>query len=151
MKLFENLTELKNSEGAFLGSSDWLIITQEMINGFAKSTLDFQWIHTEPERAKHTPFAGTIAHGFLTLSLAAKFLEDILKISSVKMGINYGLNKVRFINVVPVNSRLRMSATIKSVEDFSNNGVKITIDAVIEIEGQTKPACVMEWLVLQFE
>ncbi len=151
MIIFKNLAEIKASEGKFLGTTEWRVITQKMIDDFANATLDFQWIHVDAERAEQTPVGSTIAHGFLTLSLAAKFLEELLNIVSVKMAINYGLNKVRFINVVPVNARLQMSATIKSVEDFADNGVKITIDAVIHIEGQTKPACVLEWIVVQFE
>ncbi len=151
MSIFKNLAEIKSSEGKFLGTTAGRIITQKMIDDFANATLDFQWIHVDAERAKQTPVGSTIAHGFLTLSLAAKFLEELLNIASVKMGINYGLNKVRFINVVPVNARLQMSATIKSVEDFAHNGVKMTIDAIINIEGQTKPACILEWIVVQFE
>lgn len=151
MIIFDNLTALKQSEEKFLGTSEWLAVTQKMIDDFAEATLDFQWIHIDTERAKQMPTGTTIAHGFLTLSLSAKFLEELFKISSLKMGINYGLNKVRFINVVPVDARLRMSATIKSVEDFADNGVKITVDAVIEIEGQKKPACVLEWVTVQFE
>ena len=151
MITFDNISALKHAQEKFLGTTDWLIITQKMIDDFAGATLDFQWIHIDPARAKQTPFGNTIAHGFLTLSLAPHFLESLFKVTSVKMGINYGLNKVRFINIVPVNARLRMSAAIKSAEDFPPTGVKITIDAVIEIEGQKKPACVLEWIMVQNE
>jgi len=117
MLTFTNLTEFAAHAGQPLGESDYLTITQEMVNQFAESTGDHQWIHTDPDRAaRESPYRQTIAHGFLTLSLAPKLMESIYRVESVKMGINYGTNKVRFTNAVPVGSRLRLTATLQQVE-----------------------------------
>lgn len=152
MLTFENLAGLKAALGQQLGTTPYIEITQEMINDFAKATLDFQWIHTNPEMAKQfSPFGTTIAHGFLTLSLAPKFMADLFVVKSVKMGVNYGTNKVRFTDTVPVGSKVRMSAVLTGVEDFPNNGVKIEIKATFEREGSPKPVCVAELLSLFFE
>ena len=148
---FKDLTEFKSMVGKPLPYSNWLTITQEMINDFANATLDKQWVHVDVERAKkESPFKSTIAHGFMSLALLSKMLEDLIHIESVKMGLNYGLNKVRFPHPVPVNSRLQMQASIKEIED-QQGGVKITFSCVVVIEGIEKPACVAEFLAIMFE
>ena len=152
MLTFSNLTEFAAHTGQLLGESDYMTITQEMVNQFADATCDHQWIHIDVERAaRESPFRRTIAHGFLTLSLAPKFMADIYSVDSVKMGINYGTNKVRFTNPVPVGSRVRMRAWLQQVEPQQNNGVRAIVEAVFEIEGADKPACVAELISLLFE
>ena len=148
---FKNLNEFKAMKGKELPTSDWFIITQEMINDFANATQDKQWVHVDVELAKkESPFKTTIAHGFMSLAMISKMLEDLIQIDSVKMGFNYGLNKVRFPNPVPVNSKLRMISSIKNIED-QLGGIKITFSCTIEIKGIEKPACVAEFLAIMFE
>lgn len=148
---FKDLTEFKGMVGKELPYSDWLTVTQEMINDFANATLDKQWVHVDEERAaKESPFKSTIAHGFMSLSLVSKMLEDLIAIDSVKMGLNYGLNYVRFPHPVPVNSKLQMQAVIKDIEDQAE-GVKITFQCKVVIKGFEKPACVAEFLAMMFE
>ena len=148
----KNLAVLKTYEGKALPPTDWITVTQDMVNAFADATLDFQWIHIDVERAKkESPFKTPIAHGFMSVSLASKFLEMAVEVESVKMGVNYGLNKIRFPHHVPVDSRLRMHATIAKVEDYGPNGAKAIWDIVIAIEGIEKPACVAQFLTLMFE
>ena len=150
--VFQNLSELKAQKALTLPPSDWMIVHQQMVNAFADATLDHQWIHIDPERAKReSPFGGTIAHGFMSLSLLTKLMESMVDIKSAKMGMNYGLNKVRFPSPVRVGSRLRLHATPIDFEEFPNNGLKITFHCIIEIENQEKPACVAEWITLIFE
>jgi acyl dehydratase len=144
MRTFTNLSELQAIIGQEVGTTPYLTVTQEMINDFAKATLDFQWIHTDVEMAKQfSPFKTPVAHGFLTLSLAPKFMADLFTVTSVKMGVNYGANKIRFTSAVPSGSNVRMTGTLMSVETIEN-GVRIVMKCVFEIEGQTKPACVAE-------
>jgi acyl dehydratase len=151
MMTFETLSELKTQLGNEIGVTDYLTVTQEMINDFAKATLDFQWIHVDVEMAKkYSPFKAPVAHGFLTLSLAPKFMADLFKVNSVKMGVNYGANKIRFTSPVPVDSRVRMRGTLLTSEDVLN-GVRITMNCIFEIEGQEKPACVAELVSMLFE
>lgn len=145
MRTVNGLEELKALVGQEIGTSEWMKIDQQRINDFADATLDHQWIHINEEKAKMTPMGSTIAHGFLTLSLLPNFMEEIWKIDGIKMGINYGLNKVRFTAMVPVNSRIRMKATLNSLEDVSG-GVQMTVTAIFEIEGNDKPACIAESL-----
>ena len=148
---FKNLEEFKSMKGKNLPHSRWLTITQEMINDFANATLDKQWVHIDEERAKReSPFKTTIAHGFMSLAMLSKMLEDLFLIESLKMGLNYGLNKVRFPHPVPVNSRLQMQASIKDIED-QHGGVKITFSCLVVIDGIDKPACVAEFLAIMFE
>lgn len=148
---FKNLTEFKSMIDKELPNSEWITITQEMINDFANATLDKQWVHIDVERAaKESPFKSTIAHGFMSLAMLSKMLEDLIQIDSVKMGLNYGLNKVRFPHPVPVNSRLQMQSSIKDIED-QKQGVKITFSCTVVIEGFDKPACVAEFLGIMFE
>ena len=144
------LADLRGLKGQEIAVSEWLTITQERINQFADATGDHQWIHVDPERAKDSPFKTTIAHGFLTLSLLPLFTQECIRMPSVRMGVNYGTNKVRFINPVPVGSRLRGRFTIKEVEDIPG-GVQLTMLATIEIEGAEKPACVAESVSRRYE
>jgi acyl dehydratase len=137
--------ELKSKIGEELGVSDWYEVTQERINAFAESTEDFQWIHVEPERAKDTPFGGTIAHGLLTLSLGPKFSYSLFELQGFAFGLNYGYDRVRFPAPVPVGSKLRMRATLSKVDDVAG-GLQITITQTFEIEGGEKPVCVAESL-----
>jgi NADPH:quinone reductase len=149
---FKDISELKTFKGKSLGTSSWQEITQEMINDFAKSTLDFQWIHIDEEKAKQfSPFGKTIAHGLLTLSLSPRFTYELFKVESAKMGLNYGTNKVRFISPVPSGSRVRMKAVLKDIEDMQPAGAKLTIEATFELEGSQKPACVAELLSVVYE
>jgi NADPH:quinone reductase len=150
--VFKDIASLKAHKGKDLGTSSWQEITQEMINDFAKSTLDFQWIHIDEEKAKQfSPFGKTIAHGLLTLSLSPRFTYELFKVESAKMGLNYGTNKVRFISPVPSGSRVRMKAVLKDVEDMQPAGAKLTIEATFELEGSQKPACVAELLSVVYE
>ena len=149
---YKNIAELKAAVGQELTSPGWFDVTQDLVNDFANATKDFQWIHTDPERAKReSPFKAPIAHGFYSLSLIPKFIEDSVTVESVKMGVNYGLNKVRFPHPVPVGSNLRCHFTIVNVEDYPPNGAMVTWKATIEINGVDKPACVAEMISLMFE
>jgi len=138
------LEDLKARAGQHLGYSDWLEITQERVNQFAEATGDYQWIHVDVERAKAGPFGGPIAHGFLTLSLAPGLLKDVWQIEGAKMGINYGLNKVRFPSPVPVGSKLRAGAKLSEVTEIDGGGAQLVLEATFEVEGAAKPACVAE-------
>ena len=150
--VFKDFSEFKSMIGKELPTGNWYTITQQMINDFANATLDKQWIHVDEERAaKESPFKKTIAHGFMSVAMISKLLEEAFSIKSVKMGLNYGLNKVRFPNPVPVNSELRMHTVVKEIEDLANNGIKVTFLCTIEIKGQDKPACVAEFLAALYE
>ena len=127
------------------GVGEWFVIDQDRINAFADATEDFQWIHLDPERAKETPFGGTIAHGLFTLSLGPKFSYEIFTMEGFAFGVNYGYGKVRFPAPVPVNSNLRMRASLLSVDDVPG-GLQITIQQTFEVEGGAKPVCVAESL-----
>jgi acyl dehydratase len=150
--VFENFSEFKLMTDKQLPTGSWYTISQQMINDFANATLDKQWIHIDEKRAaKESPFKSTVAHGFMSVSMISKLLEESFSIKSVKMGLNYGLNKVRFPNPVLVNSELRMHTIVKEIEDLANNGIKVTFSCTIEIKGQKKPACVAEFLAALFE
>ncbi len=140
------IRELESRVGQEVGISPWVLITQERIDTFAKAIEDFQWIHVDPARAKDSPFGGTIAHGFLTLSLLSHLSEQTFAFSDRRMGINYGLNRVRFTSPVPVNSRVRARFTLKEFERIEGSGVQVVWTTVIEIEGAPKPALVAEWI-----
>ena len=129
--------------GEELGSSDWLEIEQDRIDQFAAATGDDQWIHVDPERAKDGPFGATIAHGYLTMSLSNHFLPQIVRVDGISMGVNYGVNKVRFPTPVPVGSKVRAGAELAAVEDVKG-GVQTTMVITIELEGSDRPACVIE-------
>lgn len=144
--IFENFEQIKAFVGQEFGHTEWLTVDQKMINEFAAATLDEQWIHVDTEKAKDSIFGQTIAHGLLTLSLTPKFLEELYEVKNTKMGINMGSDKVRFLNPVLSGSKLRMTGVLKSVSDMPNNGLKMLVEAKIEIEGKSKPACVAELL-----
>jgi len=143
--VFANLDELQAAVGTHLGYSDWLQITQERIDLFADATGDHQWIHVDPVRAAAGPFKTTIAHGYLTLALSNWFLPQIVDVQGISMGINYGVNKVRFPAPVPVGSRLRAGAELTAVDPVAG-GVQATIVITVEVDGGDKPACVIESL-----
>jgi acyl dehydratase len=137
------LAELKALAGQNLGRSDWLEIDQARIDTFADATDDHQWIHVDPVRAADGPFGGTIAHGFLTLSLLIPLWDDILDVRGVTTKVNYGLNKVRFTGPVPAGSKIRAEATLASVEDVKG-GVQAVIDFTVERAGSDKPCCIAQ-------
>ncbi len=147
MKVFESLADVAACVGQEVAVSDWVAVTQEQVDLFAQATGDHQWIHVDVERAKAGPFGAPIAHGFLTLSLLPVFLESALDIRGVRMGVNYGLNRVRFTAPVPVGSRLRARLTLQAVEPIEHGGQQMTWGVVVEREGSDKPACVAESLV----
>jgi acyl dehydratase len=140
------VAELTALTGRHLGYSEWREVTQEQINTFADATDDHQWIHVDAERAAAGPFGTTIAHGFLTLSLLVPMWSEILHFEGVRLGINYGLNKVRFPSPVPVGSRVRAGATLVSVETVADGSLQIVVDFVIEREGSEKPCCIAQGL-----
>lgn len=137
------VAELPSLEGKDLGSSSWLEVSQERINTFADATDDHQYIHVDPERAKDSPFGTTIAHGFLTLSLFIPMWSEILEVSDASTLVNYGLDKVRFTSPVPAGSKIRLNATLKTVAEVKG-GYQLHVDATVEIEGQERPAVVIE-------
>lgn len=148
----ENFNEFRALEGQSLPEGDWMTVTQEMINDFAKATGDFQWIHVDVEKAtKHSPFKKPVAHGFMSVSIISKMLEDLIQVKTAQMGVNYGLNKVRFPSPVLVDSRLRLVGNISNIENYGDTGLKITWNCTVEIEGSEKPACAAEFLSLMFE
>ena len=142
-RVFDTLDAFKAAAGEELGTSDWVTVTQEQINTFADATGDHQWIHVDPEAAAKGPFGTTIAHGYLTLSLLPVFGAEIYEVQNLAFGVNYGANKVRFPNPVPVDSRLRATATLKEIADIAI-GTQATISFVVEREGAEKPAVVAE-------
>jgi len=141
-----SIRELESRVGEEVGVSPWLEITQQRIDTFARAIEDFQWIHVDPARAKHSPFGATIAHGFLTLSLLSHLSESTFSFSDRRMGVNYGLNRVRFTSPVPVGSRVRARFTVSKFEKIEDNGVQVTWSVVIERDGAAKPALVAEWI-----
>jgi acyl dehydratase len=150
MRTISGLEELRRAEGEDLGTSDWHEVTQKAIDDFADVTGDHQWIHVDVERAKQTPFGGTIAHGYYTLSLAPMLNEQILALEGFAFAINYGLNKVRFPAPLPVGSRVRMHAKLKSLEDVPG-GAQMNVEVTFEREGGDKPVCVAETLARVYE
>ena len=150
MKIFQNLNDLTTCIGQEVAVSDWVTITQQQVNLFAEATGDHQWIHVDPEKASKGPFGGTIAHGFLTLSLIPKFFESAFQITNSRMGVNYGLNKVRFTAPVPVGSRLRARMKLLACDPIDNAGVQMTWEVTVEREGAVKPVCVAESLVRRY-
>jgi acyl dehydratase len=140
------MAELPGLVGTELGTSDWHQVTQEHVNQFADATGDHQWIHVDVERAKkESPFGGPIAHGYLTLSLVVPLVAQVLTVTDVAMGVNYGLNKVRFPAPVPVGSKVRASVTLKDVEQVTG-GLQLTLVVTVEREGGDKPVCIAEWV-----
>jgi acyl dehydratase len=138
------LRDLESKVGQEVGISPWVEMTQERIDTFARATEDFQWIHVDPKRAKDSPFGGTIAHGFLTLSMLPKLSESTFEFSDRKMGVNYGLNKVRFTSPVPAGAKIRGRFVLARYEKIEGNGVQTTWSVTMEREGGEKPVCVLE-------
>ena len=146
MRTIPGLDELKQAEGDDLGTSDWHEVSQDAIDAFADVTGDHQWIHVDPERAKQTPFGGTIAHGYYTLSLAPKLTDEVMKMDGFAFAVNYGLNKVRFPAPVLVDSKVRASPKVKEVTDVPG-GAQCVFEVTFEREGTEKPVCVAETVV----
>ena len=154
MKTITGLDGLRQAEGETLGTSDWHEVTQADIDAFADVTGDHQWIHVDPERAKDTPFGGTIAHGFLTLSMLVHLTASIpsgdpARFQGVMMGVNYGFEKIRFVNPVRVGKRIRASAVLADVQ-LKGSQIQTTRTITVEIEGEDKPALVADWLTRMF-
>ena len=150
-KDIQGIAGLKELEGQHLGYSDWLEITQERVNTFADATGDHQWIHVDPERAKDGPFGGTIAHGYLTLSLGPVLMPTNLTVSGVRIGVNYGADKVRFLSPVKVGSNVRLGAELSKIDELPGNGAQVYMTFTFEIEGSDKPACVAEIIFRYYE
>jgi acyl dehydratase len=144
MRTVNGLEEMQTLVGQELGVSDWHLVTQEEINLFAEATHDHQWIHVDPERCKReSPFGGPIAHGYYTIALAPALLAQVLAVHGVRMGVNYGLNKMRLPSPVPVGSRVRLRATLAGYEPIAG-GASATLGMTFEVEHQAKPSCVAE-------
>jgi acyl dehydratase len=144
MSTTTTMAEIPGLVGTELGTSDWFEVTQQNVNLFAEATGDHQWIHVDVERAKaESPYKGPIAHGYLTLSLLVPMLAQVLVVTDSAMGVNYGLNKVRFPSHVPVGSKVRVTATLTDVQEFPG-GLQLTLSCVVEREGESKPVCVAE-------
>jgi acyl dehydratase len=139
----QGIDGLKDKVGAHLGYSEWHQITQEQVNLFADATGDHQWIHVDVERATKGPFGSPIAHGYLTLSLAPMLLDEIVRVDGISMGVNYGINKLRFPSPVPVGSKVRAGATLSALDEFAG-GAQGTMDITFEVEGKDKPVCVAQ-------
>jgi acyl dehydratase len=139
------IDDFKSLVGTELGHSEWVTVDQDRIDLFADATGDHQWIHVDPERAKDGPFGGTIAHGYLTLSLAPALLQQIITVQGMAFGVNYGCNKVRFPSPVPVGSDVRLGATVAAVDEVEGGrGVQVALDLILEVRQATKPACVAQ-------
>ena len=150
MRTIASLADVPSLVGQEVATSDWITITQEQVNQFADATGDHQWIHVDVEKARAGPFGGPIAHGFLTLSLLPRFFETAIAIEGARMGVNYGLNKVRFTSPVPVGSRLRARMTLLACEPIDHGGMQMTWKVVVEREGGDKPVCIAESIGLRY-
>ena len=150
MKIFKTLSDLAACVGQEVAVSDWITITQQQVDLFADATGDHQWIHVDPAKAAAGPFGGAIAHGFLTLSLLPRFFESSFEVAASRMGVNYGLNKVRFMAPVPVGSRLRARMELLSAEPIDGSGMQMAWEVTVEREGAKKPVCVAESLVRRY-
>ena len=146
MKIFDGLSEFAAASGEELGVTDWLVVDQARIDQFAEATEDRQWIHVDPDKAAGGPFGGTIAHGLLTLSQLPHFMPQLYSVDRVKMAINYGFNKVRFITQLPVGVKLRAPSMVSEVTEVSG-GLQATLVTTMEIDGASKPAAVIESIV----
>ena len=144
MESYHGVADLEKAIGQEVGPTEWFTIDQARINGFADDTEDHQWIHVDPERAAAGPFGATVAHGYLTLSLVSYFMSQLRRIDGARMGVNYGLNKVRFPAPVRVGSRIRARATLISLDKVGDNVVQVVNRVTIEVEGIEKPACVAD-------
>jgi acyl dehydratase len=140
------LPALKQFVGRSLGATDWVVVTQEQIDRFADATGDHQWIHVDVERAKkESPFQGTIAHGYLTISLAPALLPQLVRVDGIRMGVNYGIDSMRLPSPVPAGAKLRLAATLKDVREMPGGaGARVTYALTFEVEGAAKPACVAD-------
>jgi len=143
MRTFNGVDELQAAVGEHLGHSDWHEVTQQQVDTFADATGDHQWIHVDPEKAKSGPFGGTIAHGYLTLSMIPMLAWEVYEVKGITMGINYGSNKVRFPTPVPVGSRVRAGVEVAEVTP-GPKGVQCVFKVTVELEGSDRPACVAE-------
>jgi acyl dehydratase len=143
MRTFKDVAELEQAVGSHLGYSDWHTVTQDQINTFAEATGDYQWIHVDPPKAAQGPFGSTIAHGYLTLSLVPQLIWQVYKVEGVKMGVNYGANRLRFPSPLPVDSKVRAGVELLSATS-SGRGHEVTAKVTIEREGSNKPVCVVE-------
>jgi acyl dehydratase len=150
MRTFDKLADLAALVGQEVAVSDWIPVTQQQVNLFAEATGDHQWIHVDVERARQGPFGAPIAHGFLTLSLLPKFFESALEVLDTRMGVNYGLNRVRFTAPVPVGSRLRARMSLVACEPIADNGYQMTWSVAVEREGSDKPVCIAESLTRRY-
>ncbi|MCA3239209.1 MAG: MaoC family dehydratase [Curvibacter sp.] len=150
MKTFQTLQELPALVGQEVAVSDWLTITQEQVNQFAQATGDHQWIHVDVDKARAGPFGAPIAHGFLTLSLLPQFFESSLRVVESRMGVNYGLNRVRFMAPVPVGSRLRARMKLLACDPIDGQGMQMSWEVTIEREGVAKPVCVAESIARRY-
>jgi acyl dehydratase len=146
---YAQLSDLQKLVGHDIGTSDWVLVEQSRINAFADATSDHQWIHVDPARAADGPFKTPIAHGFLTLSLLPMMFDTAFAIDDVRMGVNYGLNRVRFASPVPVGSRLRAHFKLLSFEPLEG-GAQLTVQASIELQGSAKPACIAETVTRRY-
>jgi acyl dehydratase len=149
MRVFSGVDELRAAAGTELGVSGWVTVEQHQIDLFADATGDHQWIHVDPERAAQGPFGSTIAHGFLSLSLLPMLLAQVYRIEGTRMGVNYGLNRVRFTAPVPVGSQVRGNVELADVADVPG-GVQLTTRVTVEIAGSERPALVAEWVTRQY-
>jgi acyl dehydratase len=149
-KTFQTLQDLSACVGQEVAVSDWITVTQQQVNQFAEATGDHQWIHVDVEKAKAGPFGAPIAHGFLTLSLLPRFFGESIEVVESRMGVNYGLNRVRFMAPVPVGQRLRARMKLLSSDPIDNGGVQMVWETTIELEGAAKPACVAESVVRRY-
>ncbi len=151
MLVVEHPADMKAHIGQKVGTSEWVLVDQPMIDAFAAATGDLQWIHVDPERARReSPYGTTIAHGYLTLSLLPRLGDTVYRIRQTSRAINYGTNKVRFTSMVPAGSRVRLTQVLKAVEDVKG-GVRMTFESTVEIEGSEKPALVAEALFMAFD
>lgn len=147
MRIFNGVAELQDAVGTHLGHSDWHVVSQDQINGFAEATGDHQWIHVDTERAADGPFGTTIAHGFLTLSLVPQLVWQVYEIQGIKMGVNYGADRLRFPSPVPAEAKVRAGVELTAVTEIPM-GFQVATTVTIECEGNDKPACVVDMLAV---
>ncbi len=150
MRTFSELAELRSAVGSEVGVSDWVTVEQDQVDKFADATEDHQWIHVDQARASEGPFGGTIAHGFLTLSLLPMLIARVYRIDGARMGVNYGLNRVRFTAPVPVGSRVRGRVELVELTDVPG-GVQVTTKVTVELAESERPALVAEWVTRQYQ
>jgi acyl dehydratase len=152
MRVFKDFDEIKSAIGTEVGVSDWVVVSQDRINRFAEATGDEQWIHVDVKRAKQElPIQTTIAHGLLTVSLVPEFVRSVMGLHGIKNTLNYGANRIRYLAPVPAGSRLRGRISIKAADDAPPNGLRVTYDITIEIEGGARPACVAEMIAVHYQ